>query len=191
MSFRHKIFTLGVLAVAALPADAVSAAPPEPASTHHTAAVARPASPEAEFLIAAHQGNLAQIAAGRLAVAKSPNRTVRKLGKRFTSYHKRLDSQVRKVAAASGVRLPKEPSSEQLALVTRYRTAPAAEFDALFVETQLAAYEHAAKLARLVLKITADPAIIEIVESAAPVIEQNRVALTSARSQLLQEQPRQ
>jgi putative membrane protein len=186
MSFRHKVFTLGVVALAALPTGVATAAPAEPASTRHTTAAARPVSPEAEFLIAAHQGNLAQIAAGKLAAGKSPNRTVRKLGKRFVSYHKKLDSQVKKVAHASGVRLPKEPNSEQLALVTRYRTAPVTEFDVLFVETQLAAYEHAAKLARLVLKVTADPAIVKIVEGAAPVIEENRSALTSARGQLLE-----
>jgi putative membrane protein len=191
MSLRHKIFTLGVTALAALPAGPATAAPAEPATTHHAVAVARPASPEAEFLIAVHQGNLAQIAAGKLAARKSDNRVVRKLGKRFAAYHKKLDAQVKRAAVTFEVRLPGEPNSEQLTLVERYRTATAAEFDALFVETQLAGYEHAAKLARLVLKVSTAPAIVELVELVTPVISANQTALTAARDELAGEQPRQ
>ncbi|MEU4621837.1 DUF4142 domain-containing protein [Actinoplanes sp. NPDC023801] len=191
MHFRHKIFTLSVAALTLLPAGAATAAPALPAGTHHAVVAARPASPEAAFLIAAHQGNLAQIAAGRLAAGKSPDRTVRKLGKRFASYHKKLDAQVKQAAGMLSVRLPQEPNSEQSALLARYRSATAAEFDALYVETQLAAYEHAAKLARLILKVSTDPVIVKLVGTARPVIEKNRAALTAARDELAGKQQRQ
>jgi putative membrane protein len=191
MSFRHKVFTLGAIALTALPAGPATAAPAEPATAHHTVAVARPVSPEAEFLIAVHQGNLAQIAAGRLAARKSENRVVRKLGKRFAAYHKKLDAQVKRAAHGLGVNLPTEPNSEQKDLAAQYRTAAAGEFDALFISTQLSGYERAAKLAHVIQRVSTDPAIRAIVEGARPKIEENRLALTSARDQLSREQPRQ
>jgi putative membrane protein len=191
MPFSHKIFTWGVVALIGLSSGPAVASPARPENGRNTAVAARPVSPEAEFLIAVHQGNLAQIAAGKLAARKSDNRTVRKLGKRFAAYHKKLDAQVRQVAEALGVRLPKEPNSEQLALAGQYAAATGAGFDALFVDTQLAGYERAAKLARLVTAVSSDPSIAKIVANATPMIEQNRVALTAARDELAGGQPRQ
>jgi putative membrane protein len=191
MSFRHKIFTFGIAALVAFSSAPASAAPARPENGRHTAVAARPASPEAEFLIAVHQGNLAQIAAGKLAARKSQNRIVRKLGKRFATYHKKLDVQVKQVAEALGVRLPTEPNSEQLALAEQYLAASGAGFDSLFIDTQLSGYERAAKLARLVLTVSTDPSIGKIVADATPTIEQNRAALTAARDRLAAEQPRQ
>jgi putative membrane protein len=191
MSFRHKVFTLSAATLLGLSAGPAAAAPATPATIHHTVAAARPASPEAEFLIAVHQGNLAQITAGKLAARKSENRTVRKLGKHLAAYHKRLDAQVKQAAEALGVRLPKQPNSEQLDLAGRYRAAATGDFDALFIDTQLSGYERAAKLARLVLTVSTDPSIAKIVADASPVIEENRVALTAARDELAGEQRRQ
>jgi putative membrane protein len=191
MSFRHKIFTLGTVALISLSVSPAAAAPARPEVPRQPVAAARPASPEAEFLIAAHQGNLAQIAAGKLAVRKSGSPAVRKLGKRFAAYHKKLDVQVKQAAETLGVRLPKEPNSEQLDLAGQYRAATATTFDKLFIDTQLFAYEHAAKLARIVLTVSNDPSIAKIVAAAGPVIEKNRIALTSARDELAGELPRQ
>lgn len=171
------IFTLGFAALLLLPGSAVLAA--------------RPASPEAEFLVAVHQGNLAQIKAGKLAARKGDSPVVRKLGKRFASYHKKLDSQVRAVSEALDVNLPDEPNSEQAQLAEQYRAASATEFDSLFLSTQIANYERAAKLAGIVLQVTTDPAVRRIVEAATPVIEGNRAALTAARDQLGGEQPQE
>jgi putative membrane protein len=185
------IFTLGVAVVAALPAAPATAVPARPAAPHSPAAAARPASPEAEFLIAVHQGNLAQIAAGRLAARKSANPAVRKLAKRFASYHKKLDSQVKKVARGMDVRLPKQPNSEQTTLAGQYEAAPADRFDTLFIESQLSAYERASRIAGLFLKVSTDPAVRAIVTKAQPVIEENLAALTAARDQLASVQPRQ
>ena len=191
MSFRHKIFTFGVVALMGLSTSPAAAASSRPETARATAVAARPVSPEAEFLIAVHQGNLAQIAAGKVAYRKSENRTVRRLGKRFAAYHKKLDAQVKQAAVALDVRLPKEPNSEQLDLAGQYRTAAAGDFDTLFVDTQLAGYERAAKLARLVLAVSSDPSIAKIVANASPVIEENRIALTAARDELAEEQRRQ
>ena len=174
-----------------LPAVPATASPARPATPHSTVAAARPASPEAEFLIAVHQGNLAQIAAGRLAARKSENRAVRALGKRFAADHKKLDSQVKRLARTLSVRLPKLPNAEQIELAGQYRSTPAARFDALFIDSQLSGYERASRVAGLFLKASTDPAVRALVEKAGPMIEENLAALTAARDTLTPEQPRQ
>ncbi|WP_204300161.1 DUF4142 domain-containing protein [Actinoplanes campanulatus] len=173
------ITVMAAAVLAALPVTAATAAP------------ARPVSPEAEFLIAAHQGNLAQITAGRLAARKGEVGSVRKLGKRFVAYHRKLDAQVRAAAEALEVRLPAEPNSEQLTLNEQYQATSGRAFDTLFVSTQISAYERAAKLARIVLRTTTDPMVRKIVVTAVPTIEKNRDALTAARNRIALEQPRQ
>ncbi|SFF45506.1 putative membrane protein [Actinoplanes philippinensis] len=178
------IFTLGATALIGLSPVSAAAAPARPETAGSSVTAGRPVSPEAEFLIAVHQGNLSQIEVGRLAAKKSENRTVRKLGKRFAAYHLKLDAQVRQVAEALDVRLPAEPNSEQLTLAEQYRTATAAGFDTLFIDTQLSNYERAEKLARLVLAVSKDPSIAKIVAAARPVIEKNRAALAAAREAL-------
>ncbi|MDI6098679.1 DUF4142 domain-containing protein [Actinoplanes sp. NEAU-A12] len=182
---------MGITALVTLPAGPATAVPSRPAAPHSTIAAARPASPEAEFLIAVHQGNLAQIAAGRLAARKSGDKAVRKLGKRFAAFHKKLDSQVKRVAKSLDVRLPQGPNSEQVELAGQYVATPAALFDAFFVETQLSGYERASRLAGLFLKTSTDPSVRAIIEKAGPVIEENLAALTAARNRLASEQPRQ
>ncbi|MEV0896517.1 DUF4142 domain-containing protein [Actinoplanes sp. NPDC049802] len=179
MLIRRMITALAAAALAALPVTAATAAP------------ARPVSPEADFLIAVHQGNLAQITAGRLAARKGDEKSVRKLGKRFAAYHRKLDAQVRAAAEELEVKLPGEPNSEQLTLNEQYRAASGPAFDSLFVTTQISAYERAAKLATIVLRSTSDPTVRKIVVTAAPVIEKNRDALTAARNRIASKQPRQ
>jgi putative membrane protein len=140
-------------------------------------AQARPVSPDADFLIAAHQGNLAQIAAGRIAKRKGTTEPVREFGRAFVAYHRKLDVAVREAAADLDVTLPTEPNSEQQALVAQYRSTAGTEFDTLFVGSQLIAHEHAIKLARVVLDTGTEPVVEKLVTDALPVIEKHQEEL--------------
>ncbi|MEV6299071.1 DUF4142 domain-containing protein [Actinoplanes sp. NPDC051861] len=174
MPFRNLIAALGVLAAVLAPAAVAQAHPQTPPLAP---AVVRPVGPDADFLIAAHQANLAQIKIGKLAGRKAAGTPVRDLGREFASYHRKLDVSVRKAAAAMDVNLPSTPNSEQKTLIAQYRAASGAEFDTLFVSTQLAAHELALKLAKIVLATGTEPAVRKIVTSAIPVVEQHQAAL--------------
>ena len=165
MPLRHFIATLTALVL-------IGAASP---------AQARPLNPDADFLIAAHQGNLAQIEAGRIAKRKGATEAVREFGREFAAYHRRLDVVVRKAAAGLGVRLPAEPNSEQKALVAQYRSTSGAEFDTLFLGSQLIAHEHAVKLTRVVLDTGTAPQVEKIADNALPVIQSHRQELVEAQ----------
>ncbi|MEU4693075.1 DUF4142 domain-containing protein [Actinoplanes sp. NPDC023714] len=149
-------------------------------------AQARPLNPDADFLIAAHQGNLAQIQAGRIAGRKGATEAVREFGREFADYHRRLDVVVRKAAAGLGVRLPAEPNSEQKSLVAQYRSTSGAEFDTLFLGSQLIAHEHAVKLARVVLDTGTEPQVEKIAGRALPVIRSHQRELADAQRKLTQ-----
>ncbi|BBH65869.1 hypothetical protein ACTI_25540 [Actinoplanes sp. OR16] len=145
---------------------------------------ARPVSPDADFLIAAHQGNLAEIAAGKLARRKGDTAAVRRLGRRLAAYHRKLDSVVQKTAIDLDVTLPDQPNSEQQTLVHRYEAASGAEFDTLFVGSQLIAHEHAVKLARVVLDTGTEPRVSKIVTRALPMIQNHQRELLEAQQKL-------
>jgi putative membrane protein len=158
MRLRHLIAVLSAFAV-------IGVASP---------AQARPVSPDADFLIAAHQGNLAEITAGRIAKRKGGTEPIREAGRGLVAYHRELDAVVRATAADLDVVLPTEPNSEQLAMVAQYKATSGAAFDTLFVDSQLIAHEHAIKLARIVLDTGTEPAVEKLVTDALPTLQKHQ-----------------
>ncbi len=154
MLIRRMALTLGALTLV-LPASA---------------AVAAPSEPDAAYLRAAHQTNLAEIDGGRIAEQKGATPAVRELGARLIADHTRMDTAVRGAATALDVALPGSPTPEQQALAARYRAASPAEFDRLFLTTQLDG--HAKSLARTQAEIASgtDPRARQVARDAAPVI---------------------
>ena len=187
MTFRHFIVLLSVTALAAVPATAVSGAPaPETSAT----SVSRPISPDADFLIAAHQAGLTQIKAGRIAARKGTDPVVRDLGRQFVAYHRKLDAAVREAAADLAVVLPEQPNTDQQTLLGQYEAA-GDQFDTLFLGSQLVAHERALKAARLVLDTGSEPAVRQIVTAAVPVVQQHHGALMAAQAKIGNKQRRQ
>ncbi|GLY08623.1 DUF4142 domain-containing protein [Actinoplanes sp. NBRC 101535] len=167
MPLRSAILALAVVAALIAPA---------------TTATARPISPDADYLISAHQGNLTQILAGRTAAGKALKPEVRKMGATMATYHAKLDLEVQQTARTLDVKLPAQPNSEQLALIEQYRIAPAAVFDKLYLDTQIPAHDHALKITRILLATGTDPAVRRIAETASPIIQQHRDALAAVTS---------
>ncbi len=188
MTFRYFIAVLSAAALVALPAATATAAP---APDRSSLSVSRPLGPDADFLIAAHQANLTQVLAGKIALRKGTDPAVREFGRRFAAYHRRLDAAVREAARDLAVVLPKQPNSEQQTLVEQYRSTPAGEFDRLFLGSQLIAHERALKAARLVLDTGIEPAVKQIVTVAVPVVQEHHDALLAAQTKIGNTQRRQ
>jgi len=123
------------------------------------------------FLQAIHQANLAEIAAGNLARSKGQSQQVKDLGAMMVTDHTKLDSAVRQVAGSVGVSLPEGPNAQQQALGARLRTASPAEFDALYVSSQVAGHEQAMALIMKELADGSDAAVRTAARDAAPVVE--------------------
>ncbi|MGK5682504.1 DUF4142 domain-containing protein [Actinoplanes sp. URMC 104] len=136
--------------------------------------------PYVHFLRAAHQSNLAEIAAGRLAQRKSPSAGVRAIGARFVRDHTAMDAEVIRVAAQLRVTLPDLPTEQQQELACRYEAARPTEFDPLFVSTQLAGHHKALKRAQREATAGAEPPARQVAAAAVPVIESHHAALEAA-----------
>ncbi|MEU4221117.1 DUF4142 domain-containing protein [Actinoplanes sp. NPDC026623] len=169
MFVRRTAFTLGAAILLMLPTPAALAA----ASDH-----------DAAFLRAAHQGNLAEIAGGRIAQQKAVSSLVKGLAARFVADHTQMDAGLRDTAARLGVDLPAAPAPEQQALADRYQAASAAEFDALYVATQLDAHAQAMRLGQTELANGSDPRAEQVAEQAAPIIASHHEALRVASETL-------
>src|SRR4051812_7405599 len=117
MFSRHFAAILGVVAAVAAPAT-VATAPARPPQFEQTAPSGRRLDPDAAFLRTTHQGNLAQIALGRIAARKASTPEIRRLGARFAADSIRLDTAVRDAAKFLRVRLdPAVNSTVQQSIV--------------------------------------------------------------------------
>src|SRR5256886_1647770 len=114
---------VGVVVVAlAGPVGVAHAHGSAPAATHVSAQ-------DVTFLKAAHQGNLAEIAAGHVALAKSHDAEVRRIATHLIADHLKLDAGVKQVAAAHHVRLPAKPTRAQRAALAAVARKSGAAFD--------------------------------------------------------------
>ncbi|MER7405179.1 DUF4142 domain-containing protein [Streptomyces sp. NPDC000070] len=121
----------GVVTLTAMCGIAMAAVAPAPA---FAAAVS---TQDASFLRASHQGNLAEIAAGRDARKNATTDCVRHVGAVLVRDHTALDSDVRALAGKLNVSLPSGPSAEQRRVLASVRAkAGSAAYDKAWLVAQ-------------------------------------------------------
>jgi putative membrane protein len=140
-----------------------------------TAPAAHAATPELNaqdkaYLQAAHQANLAEIAAGKLAESKGSSQQVKDLGAMMVTGHTQLDAALSKVATATKVSLPAAPNPEQQAMQAKLASAPSGEFDAMYVSGQIVGHAAAMRLGATEAAEGADAAVKRAAADAAPVV---------------------
>ncbi len=166
---RIAALALGVAGMLLVPANAAQAAPSDQ---------------DAAYLRAAHQSNLAEIAGGRLAQQKGQSQEVKDLGARFVADHTKLDAAVRQTAGQLGVELPSAPNEKQQAVAARYQRTSGADFDALFVSTQMDAHMAAMANGQKEIAQGSDAAAKKNARDAAPVIASHHDLLDDAARSL-------
>ncbi|BCY05334.1 DUF4142 domain-containing protein [Actinoplanes sp. L3-i22] len=157
-----------------LAAVTVTAALLAPATT---APAARRLDPDAAFLRTAHQGNLAQIALGRITVRRATDPAIRRLGARFAADSVRLDLAVRAAARSLDIELDQEPNSTVQQSIMVYRSAPDADFDQFFVSSQAMLHDQAARVVRTELNDGDEVAARRIAQRTLTVIRKHRAVL--------------
>lgn len=135
---------------------------------------------DVEFAQAAHQTNLAEITAGRIAWKRTDDPEVKKLAEAFMRHHITLDAALSRTARLLEISLPTTPTSEQQALAARYESAGADVFDEYFISTQLAAYLDAQRLVAAQAEQGAIPELKEIAEASAQTIALHQEMLRKA-----------
>jgi predicted outer membrane protein len=137
-----------------------------------------------QYLQQAHQTNLAEIAAGRLAQQKGNSQTVRNLGGKFVTDYTNLDHALVPVAQSLNVSLPSTPNSAQLAVHNQLKAQSGTQFDNLFVTSQFAGNTQALRAGRTEIASGSNPKVVTLARDSQPVIESHHQALEAAARQL-------
>lgn len=145
-----------------------------------SSATVAPDAQDRAFLVGAHQSNLAEIAAGRVAQQKATTEVVRRHGQIFIRDHTRLDANLRQVAQRLGVRLPDAPSPAQQAALASVSAKSGAAFDRAWLQQQLASHRASKALGQRELAQGADPTVKALASASAPVIQMHLSMLEQA-----------
>ena len=136
-------------------------------------ASAAPNEQDQQFLVGAHQGNLAEIAAGQAAVAQAATPGVKEMGQQLITDHQALDAQLTAVAQQLGVALPDAPTAEQQAALAEVQTKSGQDFDTAWLYLQIQAHRQALALGEAELAGGAEQFVKDLAAAAAPVIQRH------------------
>ncbi|MET9951748.1 DUF4142 domain-containing protein [Streptomyces sp. NPDC006339] len=135
------------------------------------AAAAQVGDQDATFLKSAHQGNLAEIAAGRDAQKNGISACVQEVGRVLVRDHTKLDADGKALAAKLGVALPAEPTAEQKAELAAVRAkAGTSGYDAAWLTAQDAAHTKTLALIDTELASGDDSEVKAAARAARPVV---------------------
>jgi putative membrane protein len=95
------------------------------------------ASVDKMFIMAAAQGNMAEVMTSQLALKKSRNNNVRMIAEMLIKEHSQAQRDLRPVAQSAGVRMPRQPNPEQRAMYRMLSRLNGAAFDRAFMAGQV------------------------------------------------------
>ncbi|THA50189.1 DUF4142 domain-containing protein [Streptomyces sp. A1136] len=123
------------------------------------------------FARSAHQGNLAEIAAGQDAQKHAMTACVKDVGAILVADHQKLDTDLKAVAAKSTIPLPTMPSAEQQQkLMTVQQQAGTARYDAAWLADQEAAHTQTLALIDKQIKTGTDTSLTNAAHKARPIV---------------------
>lgn len=141
---------------------------------------AAPNAQDRAFLVAAHQSNLTEIAAGKAAQQKATTDVVRQHGELFIRDHTRLDASLQQVAKTLGVTLPTTPNAAQRATLASVSAKSGSAFDSAWLTSQLAGHKAAKADGAKELASGSDASVVGLDKTAAPVVQMHLTMLEQA-----------
>jgi putative membrane protein len=170
MSFaRRAALSLGVALTAALALPAAASAAP----------AAAPNAQDRQWMVAAHQSNLAEIAAGKAAQQKATTSKVRTLGAMFIRHHTAQDAQLRAAAGSLGVRLPSAPNAQQRASLAAVAAKSGAAFDSAWIAQQTVSHRQTLAATDREIANGSDATALKLARASRPVVAMHYRELTS------------
>ncbi|MDR3460478.1 MAG: DUF4142 domain-containing protein [Verrucomicrobiae bacterium] len=126
---------------------------------------------DANFLLAAAQGGLTEVALGELAAKKGTSDAVKDFGKLMIKDHGVINADLKTLAAQKGVTLPTRLDEQHQAMVDKLAALPGSEFDDTYVLEMIKAHQGDAKAFKDESAATQDAAIKGFVDKSIPVVE--------------------
>lgn len=142
---------------------------------------AAPSGQDRNYLVAAHQFNLARIDSGQLARLKGMSASVRDLASKIVTDHLALDEALIPVAAKAGVSLPVLATDAQQATQSDLAAmAAGTEFDRQWTAVELGAHKTAISQNDAEINRGSDPAVVKLAQDAATVLALHHTRLMTA-----------
>jgi putative membrane protein len=146
-------------------------------------ALAAPSDQDVTWVQAAHQSNLAEIAAGNAAQQSATTPEVRNLGAMFVQMHTQLDQQLTQAAQQLGVSLPGEPTAEQQQQLAAVQQNSGQAFDTAWIAQQIGSHSTTLAATQRELQNGSDQTVLQLAQAATPVIQQHLSSLRDVARQ--------
>ncbi|MGW4407713.1 DUF4142 domain-containing protein [Nonomuraea sp. NPDC004702] len=142
---------------------------------------AQPSEQDRTWMATIHQGNLAEIEAGRLAEKKGATDQIKSIGRMLVDDHTQFDKKVTETASQLAIQLPAAPTSAQAAMAKRLQDAKGKEFDKEFVVGMVKAHKSAIEATKEEISKGSSPAVVALAKSASPTLQEHLKALKKAQ----------
>ena len=136
-------------------------------------AAAGATSPDAAYMRDIAQGNLAEIATGKLAVAKAQSPEVRRFGQLMIEDHTKLQREGAQVAAANGWPVPNQPDERQQAAAKKLESMSGGSFDRAYMEQMVKDHAQTLELLQQTVSEAKDSALRAHAQKATPHVRQH------------------
>jgi putative membrane protein len=141
---------------------------------------AAPSAQDRAWMVAAHQSNLTEIAAGQAAQQKATTNVVKEHGQLFIRDHTRLDASLQTLAKSKGVTLPSTPNAQQRATLASVSAKSGSAFDSAWLASQLAGHRQSKAAGQTEIANGSDAQVVAAAKAAAPVIQSHLTMLEQA-----------
>lgn len=162
MFFKRLAAVAGVATLMLVPATAASAAPSDQ---------------DVAWMQAAHQSNLAEIAAGNAAQQQATTQDVKDLGAMFVQMHTELDTSLTQAAQQLGVQLPSAPTPEQQQQLAAVQANQGQAFDTAWIAQQIGSHSTTLAATQKELSSGSDETVLNLARTSTPVVQQHLVEL--------------
>lgn len=141
-------------------------------------------SQDSNWLVAAHQTNLAEIEAGKLAAQTGHANPIRNAGRMLAKDHAALDAKLKPVAKRLGVKLPDRPNATQRDQMKSWRGVTGIKFDRTWAYDEANDHVRAIELTEREVQHGSLPQVKQLAKAALPVLKKHLHALHAAATQL-------
>ncbi|WP_067903394.1 DUF4142 domain-containing protein [Nocardia vaccinii] len=170
MSALRRILITGACAAAAVsPSAAASAEPAVPPQDRN-------------FLIAAHQTNLTEIALGLRAQAMPSCPKIEQMSSTLIADHMRLDQMVSATASQLDIPLPMLPTSEQTQTIASTSTKMGRDFDTAWLQALVAGHQDAANAGNAEIATGGSQPVKNVAQQAVPIVQAHQRDLAAAQA---------
>lgn len=164
-----RLAALGTAALAApLLGQGTQTTPPAVAAL---AADHSPAERDRTYALHARESDIYEIAASRLALQRSRDRQTRSFAQMMISHHTRSSNELARLVGRGARTTQADLSEPKSQMLEKLRSSSAAEFEANYVQGQIAAHEEALALHRAYASTGGDMRLRAFATRAAPLVE--------------------